>query len=547
MRSAHKLSLAAAGVAAAMVAAPLPALAAEDDSEATGTLTVTRFDDRYADGVFDTTKTSPSGDSDRKNDGAPRVLGSDGVWYHASANADGDVVFENLPAGQTQVHFVYPNSPGGEVFFDATDAASAADIEQLPVGSFLGSATGYATVEVDADGEFLLVGMSALRLVTKVQLADGTPVEDLASVELGSHGTWFPATEYDFSGGYGTYEAFWSYGYVRHLPGDLGVKLTAPAGYRVASVSAENYEGGPAIPVVERDGAWYFPSTEVQNYFWNPYFTVTLEETPDTVKPVAKLVAPTMAGPFPTLQLQVDATDDRGLDRVVANIYKDGKLVKSTQSAAGGATAATHTATVSLPDGAYTVKYNARDVAGNISQTQTFAFTIDATAPTVTVKDGATYTNGAGGVYGLVSFKLHDAGKIDKVTLNGTVKDLTDNAWSDLNKVKPGVFGAVEGANTLVVHDVAGNTTTIEFTLDATGPTVTAKAGSSSAAQSFKLYDARKVDRVSINGVVKDLSNSVWSDVNGVKPGVFGAVAGVNTMTAYDVFGNATTVEFTLD
>ena len=66
-----------------------------------------------------------------------------------------------------------------------------------------------------------------------------------------------------------------------------------------------------------------------------------------------------------------------------------------------------------------------------------------------------------------MSYKLHDAGKIDRLTLNGVVKDLTDNVWSDLNGVKPGSFGAVLGANTLVVYDVAGNATTVDFTLTA--------------------------------------------------------------------------------
>ncbi|UUE20006.1 hypothetical protein [Microbacterium sp. J1-1] len=46
-------------------------------------------------------------------------------------------------------------------------------------------------------------------------------------------------------------------------------------------------------------------------------------------------------------------------------------------------------------------------------------------------------------------------------------KGLTDNAWSDLNAVKPGAFGAVEGANTLVVYDVAGNATILRSTLTA--------------------------------------------------------------------------------
>lgn len=64
-----------------------------------------------------------------------------------------------------------------------------------------------------------------------------------------------------------------------------------------------------------------------------------------------------------------------------------------------------------------------------------------------------------------VSFKLYDAGKIDRLTLNGVEKDLTNNQWSDLNYVKPGEFGAELGENTLVVFDVAGNSSTYVFTL----------------------------------------------------------------------------------
>ncbi|MFB2596375.1 LamG-like jellyroll fold domain-containing protein [Herbiconiux sp. P17] len=208
-------------------------------------------------------------------------------------------------------------------------------------------------------------------------------------------------------------------------------------------------------------------STDAQtaDHFWK--LTPVVVETPDTVKPVATLVTPTTAGPFSSLALQVDASDDRGLKRIVANIYKDGTLVKSTQSAvADGALTGSHAAAVTLPDGNYTIKYNAEDLAGNIASTGTFAVTVDATAPTVTVKTGDSFTVGADGVYDQVSYKLNDGGQIDKVTINGVVKDLTNNAWSDVNFIKPGVFGAVEGANTLVVYDVAGNTTTIPFSLN---------------------------------------------------------------------------------
>ncbi|MFB8188495.1 endo-beta-N-acetylglucosaminidase H [Microbacterium sp. NPDC055988] len=89
----------------------------------------------------------------------------------------------------------------------------------------------------------------------------------------------------------------------------------------------------------------------------------------------------------------------------------------------------------------------------------------DTTAPTVTVKKGTPFTTGTDGGYSKVSFKLHDAGKIDRVSVNGVLKDLTDDKWSDLNFVKPGVFGAVAGSNTLEVFDVAGNRTEVPFVL----------------------------------------------------------------------------------
>ena len=179
------------------------------------------------------------------------------------------------------------------------------------------------------------------------------------------------------------------------------------------------------------------------------------------------LVAPTSAGPSRTLALRVDANDDRGLSQIVANVYRNGALVRSTKTTvADGAREAIHTASVSLPGGEYQLKYNAHDRAGNVSATGTFTFTIDATAPTVTVKDGQNFTVATGDAYDRVSFKLYDAGRIDRVELNGVVKDLANAPWSDVNFVTPGVFGAVRGENTLVVFDVAGNSRSTVFTLN---------------------------------------------------------------------------------
>lgn len=186
----------------------------------------------------------------------------------------------------------------------------------------------------------------------------------------------------------------------------------------------------------------------------------------DDVRPEATLVSPTTAGPFGSVDIQVDASDLGGLERIVANVYQGDQLVQSTQTPMNGAESGTHTVTLQLPSGGYTVKYNAQDKAGNISQTSTFDFTVDVDAPEATVKDGAEFTIATGETYDMVSFKLNDAVGIDKAVINGQTKDLTNNQWSDVNFIRPGQFGAVSGDNEMVVHDVVGNTSTYTFTLN---------------------------------------------------------------------------------
>ncbi|MCI1017240.1 Ig-like domain-containing protein [Microbacterium sp. C5A9] len=87
-------------------------------------------------------------------------------------------------------------------------------------------------------------------------------------------------------------------------------------------------------------------------------------------------------------------------------------------------------------------------------------------APTATIKDGATFTVRTGETYAMISFKLYSAQKIDRVVLNGTTKDLTDNQWSDVNFIRPSTFGAVTGVNVLVVYDAEGNSKTSTFVLN---------------------------------------------------------------------------------
>ena len=131
-----------------------------------------------------------------------------------------------------------------------------------------------------------------------------------------------------------------------------------------------------------------------------------------------------------------------------------------------------------LADGTHKFVAVFEDYAGNSTTSSSNNFVIDRTAPTAYIKGNANaYTPASvgdhtAGIYKKISYKLFDSKKIDKVTINGVTKNLTDNNWSDVDNIVPGLYGAVEGSNTMVVYDVAGNTTTYIFILDTIVPEV---------------------------------------------------------------------------
>ena len=287
------------------------------------------------------------------------------------------------------------------------------------------------------------------------------------------------------------------------------------------------------------------------------------------------------------------------------------------------------------------------DVAGNST---TATFTIDASGPTITVKTESPASIGGPTYYSLLNLKLYDAFQIDKAVINGWTKELTNNAWSDVNDIKIGAYGIQDGVPfTVTAYDVAGNSTTKTFTLDGTaptvswqllpealetgsehwrfivtgepaqlfnkvtyidgqiwdafnsdhfnrdivvdttllsdgvhtaqgviydeagnrgetpvvtftvdnsGPTITVKTANPASVGgpdrfstlSLKLYDANKVDKVVVNGVLKDLTNDNYSDVNFLAAGSFGIQEGVPfTVVAYDVQGNSSSRTFVID
>lgn len=94
------------------------------------------------------------------------------------------------------------------------------------------------------------------------------------------------------------------------------------------------------------------------------------------------------------------------------------------------------------------------DVAGNSAE---FTFIYDKTGPTVTVKDSSVEKDG---YYSQLDLKLYDANNVDYAEINGKRFELTNNQWSDFNHANAGY---VDGENTIVVYDQAGNSTTVKF------------------------------------------------------------------------------------
>jgi hypothetical protein len=137
-------------------------------------------------------------------------------------------------------------------------------------------------------------------------------------------------------------------------------------------------EGSYTIRFNSSDKAGNISSTQ------NVAFTV------DDTRPIVTLTAPTTTSSFKVgaaASFTVDATDDVGLSKITGNIYQGSTLVKSnSKNVAGATTTDSFSFSVStLPEGAYTLRYNALDTAGNVASTKTFDFTVDGTRPVVTL------------------------------------------------------------------------------------------------------------------------------------------------------------------
>lgn len=119
----------------------------------------------------------------------------------------------------------------------------------------------------------------------------------------------------------------------------------------------------------------------------------TVVFTIDNTRPQVELVSPADGTTNPANYV-VKATDNFALKTVTGHVYNAAgtTLVKNCSQTATPATNEylLDCATTGLTDGTYTIRYNASDMAGNLSTTKTSQFVIDRTAPVVTVDSVAT-------------------------------------------------------------------------------------------------------------------------------------------------------------
>lgn len=101
----------------------------------------------------------------------------------------------------------------------------------------------------------------------------------------------------------------------------------------------------------------------------------------------------------------------------------------------------------------------------------------DGTLPEIYVKGTEGYIeekenyvgNSEKNIYSKVSFKLKDNYKVVEYEVNDTLIKITPNSWSDANYANIKTY-LVEGENTIIVRDIAGNEATYKFIYDSIAP-----------------------------------------------------------------------------
>lgn len=287
---------------------------------------------------------------------------------------------------------------------------------------------------------------------------------------------------------------------------------------------------------------------------------------PDTTPPAFAIENP-VNGQYVSGTVTLDAkiTDDSDITKVLMGI---GSISRSWAN--GSSSTITRTGdifsttidTKTLADGPVYVSLRGTDGAGNTrywnnnAGNRQHVFYVDNTAPTISLKTGTGADDGTKGTapwYSQVSFKLYDKNaNLKEVELNGHIYNRTGD-WADLNWKNITKSHLMQGENTVIVRDRAGNASELKFFYDSIAPKITVKddyVGDKDAKRfsnvSFKLQDSVMADKYVLNGHTVDFTNNKYSDANfeNIKSRL---VQGENTITLYDVAGNSTSYTFVYD
>lgn len=130
------------------------------------------------------------------------------------------------------------------------------------------------------------------------------------------------------------------------------------------------------------------PIQVIASVFGGPVFTknYSVSIVADTSRPTTSLAIE----PVNPTKFSVSAQDDTALAIVTGNIYSADGLEKScSKRLSGTAEYVLQCAVPDLRDGTYNVRYNAKDVSGNMSTTMSIPFTIDTMKPAVAITSPA--------------------------------------------------------------------------------------------------------------------------------------------------------------
>lgn len=191
---------------------------------------------------------------------------------------------------------------------------------------------------------------------------------------------------------------------------------------------------------------------------WSDAFEVVYDKT----KPVVTGSTESATNPA---NFTVTANDNIAVAKVTANIYTASDVLKKSNSS----TANPYTIDLStLAEGQYYVKYNAADRAGNVSNTEKFYFTVDHTAPVVTITSASRNADGTYTISGTGEQGAPVTVKVNGSSLESVAPD-EDGKWTAKTaKLNDGLYEVVASS----VNGLGNEGTSDVFKFTATTPVV---------------------------------------------------------------------------